>query len=278
MNFLTPDNNFYNPTYNPYTITVSGYEYSEAYPLLNMCDIKLDKKYRGGGTIATTAMILFTLNYSSDIDFYGKPDSICIISQSFLEFSNYRYPSTLKLTIRGNDIDSWYTPAYSKVIYDATTDNHKDKFSASIDSEVGYQYWSLLIENLPMYHFFDIEYLFLGNRIEIEDPDAITPVNLNNKSLYAKSESGVLFGYNSTIPYLRNLSLKWSWLDEEDMKNLVYLFSTFQKSMPFILIWNMDEDYALIPNLYCNFVSDLSIPKMIDFRKVGAQISVEECR
>lgn len=243
----------YDNNIDDYTLTADAY--SSTYEVDNIKDKKLTKVWMGTTVDATQRIVI-------DAGAAVAPDLIAILGHNF---------TTETISIQANSSDSWVTPAV-----DYEFSSIKDIMFYNYTGSA-YRYWSILIENCLPLNPPEIGYAFIGDIAVQPDPDTITPSGIDDNSTFEKSDNNELFGTKGEI-LRQSFQLNFTLLSEAEFTIFKTIFETVGKAIPFIIIWNLTTDYVAVPNIYCSFISGISIDSIVGFTIPGIAFTIEECK
>jgi hypothetical protein len=237
-----------------YTLTAP--EYSETYAIENIYDKKLDKIWIGNDTDVDQRIVI-------DCATATAHQIIAILNHNFVD-------GVQTVTIEANANDSWGSPSYSEEI------SIQNLMYYVIDTDA-YRYWSILIEDCDLDDPPSIGYLFLGDYLDFQDASKVYPVDYTAVTTSQISDSGALFGYKNNRIF-KKFSLSWTALLESDFEDFLTLFEYVQIAVPFVVIWEVDVNYSIIPDCYGYFDTFPNLPEVHDFGMSDLQITFRECR
>ena len=237
--------------------TITGTSYSEVYSVNNIQDKKLTKIFKGTNSDNNQRIVI-------DAGVSIIPELFAILGHNF---------TTETISIEANSSDVWGAPAFS---YQFT--EIKDIMYYQY-SGVAYRYWSIYIENCDIpYNPPEIGLVYMGDIVEFTDPSVITPSNVDDNTVFEKSADNTLYAYKGET-IRQNFQLGFNNnIFNADFIILKSIFSEVGKAYPFIIIWDTTEDFAAVPNIYCNFMTGITIEEMAGYEVSSISFTVEECK
>jgi hypothetical protein len=191
------------------------------------------------------------------------PELIAILGHNF---------TTETISIQANSADAWGAPAYD-FEFTSISDLMFKAYTGT-----AYRYWSILIENckIPLTPP-EIGLLYFGDYETIAEPSAITPSAIDDNSTFEKSQDNTLHGTKGET-IRQNFQLKFELLTEAQFTLLKTIFIAVGKAIAFIVIWDLTTNYVAVPNIYCYFITGISLVDLIGYTIPGISITIEECK
>jgi len=230
---------------------------SEATPIDNVKDIRLDKNWQAESTATQTIII----------------DCLAAVSPGVIALLGHNLTgATVKL--QGNTSSDFTTPAFS---YTFTVAEIDDIIFYIADNMTAYQYWAIVIESATSIPYIGHIHFDTGDFLPDQLAMSITPIDFNDKSLYTISDSGSLFGYkNNTI--VKSFQIIFEDVPATEYISVVEFFEYVGKVLPFIIFWNDEDIIPGIKNIFCHLKENLKISKIMGQNRFDYSLSVEEVK
>ena len=238
-----------------YTLAASSF--SATYPIDNVKDAKLDKKFMGTDT---------------DVDQRIVIDAVAAVAPQFIALIGHNF-TTETITIQANATNSWGAPPAYTYVFTSISDLLYHLYTG-----VAYRYWSILIEDCvipgtPP----EIGYIYIGTYITFTNPETETPSDIDDDSIAEKSKTNTLYGTKGNM-LKQNFNLTFTLIEDTEYTKLKTMFIAVGKALPFIIVWDTTREYVLLPNMFCTFMTGIKIGTIMGYQMSGISITVEECR